>query len=139
MKELALFIHFVGLAMGLGTSFAMMFLGMASAKLPPEERFGFMSKASSVSRMGHIGLTLLVISGIYLIIPYWDLLGEMPLLITKLILVLALGALIGIMSSKAKKALAASDGAAMAKVAKLGPLSLLTALLIVLMAVLSFR
>ena len=58
--------HFIGLVMGLGTSFGFMFLGMAAAKLPEEERPKFMVNALGLSRMGHIGLTLLVISGLFL-------------------------------------------------------------------------
>ena len=37
MRETMLVIHFLGLAMGLGTSFGYMFLGMAASKMPKEE------------------------------------------------------------------------------------------------------
>jgi len=37
MREPMLILHFVGLTMGLGTGFAHAFLGMATAKMSPEE------------------------------------------------------------------------------------------------------
>jgi len=40
--------------------------------------------------MGHIGITMLIISGLYLMTPFWKTLNARPLLITKLILVLVL-------------------------------------------------
>ncbi|MCB0639038.1 MAG: hypothetical protein KDC54_20555, partial [Lewinella sp.] len=64
MREAALIIHFIGLAMGLGTSFAFMFLGIASSKMEKNDGINFMLKAMSISRMGHIGLTLLILSGL---------------------------------------------------------------------------
>ena len=40
--------------------------------------------------MGHIGITMLIISGLYLMTPFWMTLSARPLLIAKLILVLVL-------------------------------------------------
>jgi hypothetical protein len=34
MRDFMLILHFIGLAMGLGTSFANMYLGRAASKLP---------------------------------------------------------------------------------------------------------
>jgi len=60
-----LIVHLLGLVMGLGTSFAL-------------------------STMHHLGITMLIISGLYLMSPFWMTLNARPLLITKLILVLVL-------------------------------------------------
>ena len=138
MRETMLILHFIGLAMGLGTSFGFMFLGIAASKMPPEEGKKFTLNAMSLSKMGHVGLTLLVITGIYLIIPYWSNISEMPLLITKLVLVVVLGALIGIISSKARKAKEGNE-AELAKIRPLGMMSMLTAIVIVALAVLVFH
>jgi hypothetical protein len=54
--------------------------------------------------MGHIGLGLLIVSGLYLITPYWKMLGSMPLLIAKLVLVVALTTLIGMITIRSKQA-----------------------------------
>lgn len=138
MREAMLILHFIGLAMGLGTSFAFAFLGSAASKLSEEESFKFMATSSVVSRMGHIGLTLLVLTGLYLMTPYWSTLSDMPMLIIKLVLVLVLGALIGIMSSKMKK-VKSGDAPAMKSIQSLGPLAMLTGVAIVVLAVVTFK
>ena len=103
MQDIMLILHFIGLAMGLGTSFGFMFLGIAGSKMEKEEQLKFMLNTLALSKMGHIGLTLLVISGVVLMTPYWSILPTTPTLMAKLVLVLVLGALIGIISSKGKK------------------------------------
>jgi hypothetical protein len=138
MREAMLITHFIGLAMGLGTSFANLFLGLASAKLPPEEAGKFRIHAMALTRMGHIGITLLILSGFYLITPYWSLLSEMPLLIVKLVLVAFLVILISIVTRFAvqvKKGNMSNAG----KIHALGKLILVTALTVVIIAVSVFH
>ncbi|GJM31441.1 MAG: hypothetical protein DHS20C18_04420 [Saprospiraceae bacterium] len=139
MRDIMLIIHFVGLAMGLGTSLAFMFLGIASAKMPKEEGMKFTLNAFALSKMGHIGLTLLVISGLFLMTPFWQALTTSPLLITKLVLVIVLGALIGIITATSKKAIAGDAATHLKKIEPLGKLSLLTAIAIVVLAVYIFH
>lgn len=139
MRLAMLMVHFLGLVMGLGTSFALFFLGRAGSKMDKEEGRKFMSKAGVLSRMGHIGLTMLILSGLYLITPYWKTLSARPLLIAKLILVLLLTgsvAMIGIYSNRAKRGDAASS---QKKIAFLGKMALLLGISIVVLAVLNFR
>ena len=138
MRDVMLILHFVGLAMGLGTSFAMMFLGIGASKMPPEEAGKFMINAGIVTKMGHIGLALLFISGGYLMTPYWGSLMEMPTLLVKLVLFLVLGALVGIMSSALRKA-KNGQPEQMLKAKKLGPFALLTGIAIVVLAVITFH
>ena len=138
MREIMLILHFIGLAMGLGTSFAFFFLGKATAKMEPEAGKNFIMNAFSITTMGHIGLGLLFISGGYLMTPYWSILGSSPILITKLVLFLVLGALIGIISSKAKKA-RKGDESQLKAIPILGPIALLTGISIVICAVYFFK
>jgi uncharacterized membrane protein len=139
MHEILLIIHFIGLAMGLGTSFGFMFLGMVSSKMEKSEGQKFMLNAFGLSKMGHVGITLLVVSGLFLMGPYWRTLTATPLLMAKLVMVLVLAALIGIMSSKAKKARQGDAQENMKKIAPLGRISLLVGLTIVVLAVLVFN
>ena len=139
MREVMLIVHFIGLAMGLGTSLAYMFLGIASSKMEEQEGQNFRLKTFALSRMGHIGLALLIISGGYLITPYWSILSAMPLLIVKLVLVLVLAALIGVISSYARKAKKGDAQTYFKKIETLGKLSVLTALIIVVLAVYIFH
>ena len=139
MREVMLIVHFIGLALGLGTSFAFMFLGMAGSKMPDEERIQFAFKTAIVSKMGQIGLVLLLLSGAHLIHPYAADLANMPLLIIKLVLFLALGALIGIISSKMKKAQKGDAEKHLKAIQTLGKFTMLIGLTIVGLAVYSFH
>ena len=68
MREVMLILHFIGLTMGLGTSFAHAFLGIATAKMSAEEIIKFRLHTMVLSKMGNIGIILLVISGLYLLV-----------------------------------------------------------------------
>ena len=136
MREPMLILHFIGLAMGLGSGLAFLFLGIAAAKMEPAKRSEFMINAFALARMGQIGLLLLVLTGGYLIIPYWNALGSMPLLVAKLILVLVLGAVIGINSAYARKVRQGQAASYMPRMAVLGRIALITSLTIVVLAVL---
>ncbi len=138
MREAMLIVHLLGLVMGLGSSFAFMFLGIAGSKMEKEEGRKFALNTFAMSRMGHIGITMLIISGLYLMTPFWMTLNAKPLLIVKLILVLVLTAciiLLSVYSNRAKKGNIESN---LKKIAALGKVSLLSGIGIVVLAVLTF-
>lgn len=139
MRDIMLILHFIGLAMGVGTSIGFMILGIAGSKLEPEERLKFQLNTLALGRMGHIGLVLLVLSGGALMTPHWSSLADTPLLIVKFVLVLVLGALIGMISSRAKKAKQGDAETHLKKIEPLGKLALLTGLAIVVLAVYVFH
>lgn len=142
MRETLLFIHFIGLGLGLGTSFAYMALGIASKNMPMEERVPFYLKTFALSRNGSIGLLLLILSGIALMFvngPSATFAAGGGYFHAKLALVVILSGLMGYVQSLTAKAKREKGGPAMAKILKFGPVSLLTTLLIVLMAVLAFH
>ena len=139
MREVMLITHFLGLAMGLGSSFAFFFLGIAGSKMGKEEGQKFALNTFAMSRMGHIGLALLILSGGYLMTPYWVLLGSRPLLMAKLFLVLVLVLTVTLITVYAKRAKRGETAANLKKIALLGKVSLLSAIAIVTMAVLIFR
>ena len=134
-----LIVHFLGLTMGLGTGFAHAFLGAAAAKLQGQEATNFRLRTLVISYMGHTGIAFLLVSGFYLITPYWKVLSSMPLLIAKLSLVfilIILVSLLGVASSKAKKGDAERQ---FKKMETLGKLTLLVGIAIVVLAVKVFH
>lgn len=139
MKDVMLITHFIGLALGLGTSFAFMFLGMASSKMEKAEAQKFLINSFALSKMGNIGLILLFISGGYLMTPYWSVLTHVPLLMVKLTLFLVLGGLIGYISALVKKAKQGDTEVYLQKISMLGKFAMLTGLTIVVLAVLVFH
>jgi hypothetical protein len=67
MLDLWLILHFLGVALGVGTGFAMMTLGLSTRDMPPEDRGAFMRRASVIGLNGSIGLALLIGSGVGLL------------------------------------------------------------------------
>lgn len=135
-----LIFHFLGLAMGLGTAFAHAFLGFSASKLPKEEAIKLKLNTKSLGLMGNIGLLLLLVSGIYLILPYWNSLLLLPMLLAKLVLfvlLILLLAMISILDRKAKKVV--NPEVQFRKMEIIGKFALLTSLSIVVLAVLVFH
>ncbi|MCK6693110.1 MAG: hypothetical protein L6Q97_13555 [Thermoanaerobaculia bacterium] len=139
MREVLLVIHFLGLAMGLGTSFANMFLGIAGSKMEATEARKFRLHTLALSKMGQIGLVLLVVSGIFLMTPYWSILPSSPLLIAKLALVVVLVSLVTVISLAGAKAKTGDADAQFKKIQPIGKMTLMVALLIVILAVAFFQ
>jgi uncharacterized membrane protein len=139
MREVMLVIHFIGLAMALGAGFSNLFLGTVAAQLEPAERGSFMSRIMILGRMGQIGLGLLLLSGFYLITPYWKVLGDMPWLIAKLTVVALLLISVStvlIIINKAKKQ---RNPAMIAKIKPLAMFNFFIGIAIVILAVLTFH
>lgn len=134
-----LILHFIGLTMGLGTSFAHAFLGAATVKMSADEVIKFRVHSLVLGRMGNVGIILLVVSGLYLITPYWSILTTLPLLMIKLALVVVLAILIIMINLLAKKAMAGDAEVQLKKMAKLGKMTLLLGVSIVVLAVYIFH
>ena len=64
MYTTLLFLHFLGLALGVGSGFAQVTLGMAARDMAQPERVQFMMRALALGKNGSIGFLLLVLSGI---------------------------------------------------------------------------
>ncbi len=139
MHDLMLILHFVGLTMALGAGFANLFLGRVAAGLEPAERGAFMSKTFVLGTMARIGLGLLLISGFYLITPYWKVLGGMPYLIAKLALVAVLLILVIAISVIASRARKQGNPGMMGKLRPIGIINFLVGIAIVILAVMAFH
>lgn len=140
--DILLTLHFVGLALGVGTSFAALALGRASRDLPPEERARFMIRASAIGKNGSWGLLLLIATGVAM----WGLRGFSQVMTAaggafhaKLTLVVVLSGLLGWMQVLQKRAREAGGGPAMGTIPKVGAAMLVTGLAIVVAAVLAFH
>ncbi len=139
IREIMLIVHFIGLTMGVGTGFAHAFLGSSIAKMPPDEAIKFRLHSLVLGKMGHIGIGLLLISGFYMITPYWKVLSSMPLLIAKLSLVAVLIVLLILIGSAGKKAKKGDIAVQFKKMESLGKLTLFVGLVIIVLAVRVFH
>jgi len=139
MRDAALFLHFVGLIMGMGAGFASLFLGVSNRKLPPEELPKFMMKLRALGYMGLTGLIVLILSGGALATPFWSIIGSMVYFQIKLSLVVVLLTLVILMDIRWRAAVKKGGGSDLMVIAKLGRIALPVGILILLFAVLQFH
>ncbi|HRY97859.1 MAG TPA: hypothetical protein P5550_02270 [Bacteroidales bacterium] len=139
MREVMLIMHFTGLALTLGMSFSLLFLKSTRMLSSDHESRAFAMRLFALHKMSHIGLTLLVLSGGYLMTPYWARLSTMPLMMTKLALVVLLIIWLTMLSISARKARKTPSVGNLSRVNLSGWLMLLTTLAIVVLAVLSWK
>ncbi|MEX0985856.1 MAG: hypothetical protein WD052_00170 [Bacteroidales bacterium] len=135
MRETMLILHLLGLAMGLGASFALVFLGRAGSKMDAAGKLKFSKDIHTLTILGNIGIGLLIITGGYLMTPFWSILGSTPLLIAKLLLVLGFAAFMGVIGATAKRAKNNKEELNLKKIDLFSKLALLTGLIIVIFAV----
>lgn len=141
MRDLLLILHFIGLALAVGTGFAMMTLGMSTKDMTPADRGAFMRRASLVGVNGSIGLLLLIISGVgFLMTSGVDLVMAAGggMFHVKLTLVVILIAVFGYMQVLVRK-FKSGDAAAAAKLPVVSKVMLMLGLAIVVTAVLAFH
>jgi uncharacterized membrane protein len=141
MYDLLLILHFLGLALGVGTSFAMLTLGLASQDLQGEERGKFFRRVAVLGKNGSIGFTLLILSGLGMLFDK----GVSTVFAwgggafhAKLALVVVLAGCLGYSQVLAKR-MRNGDQAAMAALPKLGRVMLLLGVGTVTAAVLAFH
>ena len=137
-----LFLHFLGLALGVGTAFAMFTLGASVRDLPAEERAKFMLRAGALRKNGSAGLGLLLLTGLGM----FFLRGPMNVLAwgggafhAKLTLVVILIGLFGYLQTLLKKVREAGGGPLMAKLPKLTLIMLALNVAIMICAVIAFK
>jgi hypothetical protein len=142
MYLILLFLHFVGLALGVGASFAFLRLGPVLRDLPPAERGPFFVRVSAISKNGSIGLGLLIATGLGMM----SVRGFAETLAlgggafhAKLGMVVVFCGAFGYMQALQKRVREANGGPELAKIPKVGTPLLLLALGIVGAAVAAFH
>lgn len=141
-RQFLLILHFLGLAMGFSVSFANMVIGALASRAAPADRAVMARIPPAMTRVGDVGLVLLLTSGLLMMFNYWGGFDAFGLLgwpfHVKITLVLVLLGLIGFIHSLMRKA-QSGDVAAAALIPKVGRVAFLTAVTIVVMAVLAFN
>lgn len=140
--DLMLILHFLGLALGLGASFAGFTLGLATKDLEPTERTKFLLRASAVGRNGSYGILLLIVSGVgFMVLSSAGAVFARGggMFHAKLGLVVVLSGLLGYVQVLTKRAKQAQGGPTMATIPKVAGAMLLTGVAIVILAVRAFH
>jgi uncharacterized membrane protein len=142
MYDVLLMLHFLGLALAVGTGFANLTLALSARDMEPAARGAFMLRALALGKNGSVGLLLLLISGIGMLLlrgvsatMQWG--GGM--FHAKLGLVVVLIVVFGYLQVTIKRAKAEQGGPAMARLPMLGRVTLLLGVAIIVTAVLAFH
>ena len=142
MLDFLLILHFIGLALGVGTGFAMLTLGLSTADMAPADRGAFMRRASVITRNGAIGLTLLIVSGVGLVmargvqmVMAWG--G--PMFHVKLTLVAIMIGVFGYLQVLLRQSRSADGAAAAARIPLVSRVMLVLGVSVVVFAVLAFH
>jgi len=141
MYEVLLILHFLGLAMGLGTSFFMTGTRIRAAKLDRAEAARVMGLTGTVSDViGGVSLLLLWGSGLALVFVYEGLYQSGGLALSiKLVLVASLTVLVALIHRDGKRIRRGQNAkAAAARIQRYGALALLLGVAVVVLAVLAF-
>ena len=138
---LLLMLHFIGLALGVGASFALFTLRKASADMDNSERTKFMLRALSVSKNGSYGVLLLLVSGLGMFFmrgPGAVMAAGGGAFHAKLTLVVILVGVVGYSQVLGKRAREAGGGPALVTLGKMSALILGLGVAIIIAAVLAF-
>jgi hypothetical protein len=131
-------VHFVGLAMGLGSGFAQMVMAGLIAKASPQEKAVLGRFPPAMGRVGVIGLSLLWITGISIVLYRYGSFAILPRTfiykLTAVVLLTLAVIAIQVLQGKAQK----GDASAMAKMQTLGRLTGPLALIAIIFAVITF-
>ncbi len=138
MRNPMLIIHLLSVVMFVGAALSAFVLSRVANKFDSQFKLAINRALLSLNYLGKTGLTLLFITGGYLMTPYWKALGDMPLLVSKLSLVVIMIAVLVLLSIKAKKAKKKPSEGSFAAVNKLNTVNLFLGVATIILAVLVF-
>ena len=140
MLEVAKFLHFVGLALGIGGGLANLFLGLrASRAATPEAAETLRAMAPTHARVATAGLALLWLSGLYLLA--WGGLNALtiPAFQAKMIFVLLLTGVSVLARRTARQAVKAGQKPKTGRIRVMGVATLTSAFIALAFAILAFN
>ena len=140
LNKILLMLHFVGLAMGLAVGFANMAMVAVMSKAAPAERAILGRFPLVMSKVGKIGLALLLVTGVAMVYTRWAgfssiVFWTFHVKLTAVVLLVIVVGYISMLERKLKK----GDQTAMLKIQKAGPVAFALVLVAVIFAVLTFN
>jgi hypothetical protein len=138
--ETLLALHLLGLAMGLSVPLANIILGSIAANASPDERAAYAKFPPRMARVGDIGLVLLWTTGPAMLFKkYGGFAGQPWTFHVKLTAVVVLTLGVGMIHANMRKAFQEKDPAALARIQNIGKVTMLSALVALVFAVITFK
>jgi hypothetical protein len=133
------FLHFVGLALGVGSGFAQIAVGILIGRATGPDRAVLIRMRPALGQMGGIGLGLLWITGLTLVFTRWGGFGSLPgVFHAKVTAVVLLTGMVGY-SHRLLKQARLGDASAPGRLETAGKIMLLLSLTAVALAVYAFN
>jgi hypothetical protein len=133
------FLHFVGLALGVGSGFAQIAVGILIGRATGPDRAVLFRMRPALGQMGGIGLALLWITGLTLVFTRWGGFGSLPgVFHAKVTAVVLLTGMVGY-SHRLLKQARLGDASAPRRLETAGKIMLLLSLTAVALAVYAFN
>lgn len=137
--NILLMLHFLGLAMGMGTGLALSRVSPKLAEAEGTTRSTLFSIATALGKNGHIGLGLLLVTGILMVVlKYQGISSFGTWFWIKMVFVVILSASVGMGSAAYRKAAAGEDGA-LQRTKMFGAINGVSSLAIIVSAVMAFN
>lgn len=142
MYQVLLALHFLGLALGLGASFAQLTIGLSARELPAGERTSLALRTLSLSKNGSYGLLLLIVTGVGMMVMRgvsatfaWGG-GAFHGKLTLVVLMIGVLGFSQVVGARARRSGSVSE---MNKVRLLGRIQLVLGVLVVIAATIAFK
>ncbi len=139
MRELILIIHILSLILSLGSMTTFIIIRKDISRVSGCESNFALITIRKFLNIAYIGMFFMVLSGLYLIIPFWSAIGTMPLVhikITAVVLWLFILILLGVSLKRIKPETYLSNDV---KIGLLSFLSVLLGLIVVALAIFAFE
>lgn len=139
MRISMLILHFLGLALSMGSMITFLVMRRSCSKVTSSESEHLLNNTKSVLKLSHIGLGIMFITGGALMTPYWSALAQMPLLHIKFTIFVLWYATLIALSVYIRKARRSELKLCNPRIGFLSYISILFGLLAISMAVLQFQ
>ena len=85
MKDIMIIFHNLGIVLTLGSSIFFLIIRKDLYKTAGEAKDDLYKVIAKYQRMAHIGMSIMLLTGGYLMTPYWSILGRMHMLHVKML------------------------------------------------------
>lgn len=139
MKDIMIIFHNLGLVLALGSSVFFLIIRNDLYKTAGEAKDDLYKVIAKYQRMAHIGMGIMLLSGGYLMTPYWSALGSMHMLHIKMLVVFMWLITIILLSIMLRRARTGQGKRCDARMLRMNYASLLFGVIIIFVAVFQFH
>jgi len=139
MKDIMIILHNIGLVLTLGSTVFFLIIRKDLYKTAGETKVDLYNIIAKYQRMTHIGMAIMILSGGYLMTPYWSGLGTMHMIHVKMLMVVLWLLVVIVLSVILRKARKGQSEKCDTRMLKFNYASLLFGIIIILAATLQFH